>query len=189
MKSITNTTREAVSSPALGFLAALCPEVQEVQGQHELVASELLPTKMDRQRDAFEKLGFVFGAPVAGDNLFQEAKLPAGWTKRRTDHPMWSEIVDAQGRVRVSIFYKAAFYDREAFMRLASRYRIDASYDDGPISVEVKDGDKVIWTSEVVTCEPSKAYDTRQALRAQAATWLDENRPNHEDPILAWEAP
>jgi predicted secreted protein len=30
---------------------------------------------------------------------------------------MWSYIVDDEGTQRVAIFYKAAFYDRDAFMR------------------------------------------------------------------------
>ena len=38
---------------------------------------------------------------------------------------MWSHIVDAEGRKRVAVFYKAAFYDRRADMRLEPRYTID----------------------------------------------------------------
>lgn len=35
---------------------------------------------------------------------------------------MWSYLVDELGRRRGAIFYKAAFYDRDAFMRLESHY-------------------------------------------------------------------
>jgi hypothetical protein len=44
--------------------------------------------------------------------------LPDGWQKRATDHDMWSELVDADGVVVASMFYKAAFYDRRAFLRM-----------------------------------------------------------------------
>jgi hypothetical protein len=44
--------------------------------------------------------------------------LPPGWKVVPTDHSMWSDLVDAKGEKRASIFYKAAFYDRDAFIRI-----------------------------------------------------------------------
>lgn len=95
-------------------------EGMEAAGQSQLVASTVLPRKTqnpDTDED-FEALGFTFGASVQGDELFREATLPEGWTKQATDHSMWSEVVDTRGIRRVSVFYKAAFYDRDAFMRI-----------------------------------------------------------------------
>jgi hypothetical protein len=87
----------------------------EAAGQRQLVASSVLPR--DRGGDAeYEALGFVFGAVV--DDLFQQATLPLGWSKRGTDHDMHSEVLDERGIPRAGVFYKAAFYDRKASMNL-----------------------------------------------------------------------
>jgi hypothetical protein len=94
-------------------------EAQEKQGQAQLVASEMLPTRVLHCTDAdFAALGFRFGAPDPGDPMFRPATLPEGWKKVSSDHDMWSYVVDTLGRRRVAIFYKAAFYDRSAHMRV-----------------------------------------------------------------------
>ena len=125
MSDITNTTRQMqnpsrqrdllteamVTGSAETFITG-----QERAGQHELVHSDRLPTACDKA--AFEALGFTFGDPDPDDPLFMPATLPEGWTKKATDHSMGSVIVDPLGRERVSIFYKAAFYDRKAHMNL-----------------------------------------------------------------------
>jgi hypothetical protein len=72
------------------------------------------------ERQKFLDLGFTFGDPVPGDPLFQQATLPEGWSKQPTDHSMWTKIVDDRGVERVEVFYKAAYYDRSAFMRLTN---------------------------------------------------------------------
>lgn len=124
---IDNTTRRMQEDPAEGLLllgesmvtgspAAFIAN-QERQGQRQIVASELLPA--DHGDDApWLALGFTFGEPVPGDTLFVNATLPDGWEKRATDHSMGSVIVDTLGRERVSVFYKAAWYDRKADMHL-----------------------------------------------------------------------
>lgn len=92
-------------------------ERQEAQGQRSLVSSDTLPASMGPDgRAQLEAAGVKFGDSVEGGRLFVYAELPPGWQKRATDHSMWSELVDETGRVRASIFYKAAFYDRDAFM-------------------------------------------------------------------------
>lgn len=97
-------------------------ERQEARGQRDLVASETLPTRLgvfrenaERDRRTLCLAGVKFLGPT-DDPLFQRVELPAGWTKRKTDHHMWSELVDADGDVVASIFYKAASYDRDAFL-------------------------------------------------------------------------
>ncbi len=95
-------------------------EAQEAQGQRQLVASQQLPANGDWE--GLEKLGVKRGDPVEGDELFVNAELPEGWEKRSTDHSMWSEIVNEKGDKVASIFYKAAFYDRDAFIRLAEQW-------------------------------------------------------------------
>lgn len=104
-------------------------EKMEAEGQKQLVESASLPIKInnhgaDKERDhqAMVRWGIVFGKPEKGEKLFVQATLPANWKKVPTDHSMWSHVVDDKGRERISIFYKAAFYDREAFMNVQPRY-------------------------------------------------------------------
>jgi hypothetical protein len=127
-----NAPRNTSAHPLLNALAGMEAHLrtgdstnmvleQEAQGQTELVNSEVLPTRINSPHGVDVKaklteLGFKFGNVV--DDLFQEVTLPAGWKKVATDHSMWSKVVDDQGRERISIFYKAAFYDRDAFMNV-----------------------------------------------------------------------
>ena len=96
-------------------------EAMEAAGQSELVLSDCIPTQtMYCTDDDLVALGFTLGAALPNDPLFRAASLPDGWSKRATDHDMWSEIVDEHGTVRVSMFYKAAFYDRRAHLFIKS---------------------------------------------------------------------
>lgn len=119
--TIENTSKRSPIAHMVGILSEGQNDYivgMEAKGQRELVASSSLPNELQRpDTDAdFEALGFTFGAET--DELFREATLPDGWSKQGSDHDMWSYIVDADGVRRVAIFYKAAFYDRRAFMRL-----------------------------------------------------------------------
>ena len=128
MNEIQNTTQFIKDGGAYLLLAqAMGGETpdqiigdMEASGQRQLVASQQLPTNTRGTDAEFEALGFAFGDPAQGDPMFRAATLPPGWTKRASDHDMWSYIDDELGRERVSIFYKAAFYDRSAFMDLTS---------------------------------------------------------------------
>lgn len=105
--------RAPLKDDSANFLVASSPggiEAQEAQGQEQFVLSDQMP--VDCPRSELEQLGFVFGEVI--DDLFVQASLPPGWKKIATDHDMWSSIVDETGMKRVSIFYKAAFYDRRA---------------------------------------------------------------------------
>ncbi len=188
---IENTTATAFGEPRLGILMAFpgAIEASERAGQVQLVASTQLPVKMQGQREQFEAVGFVFGAPVKGDSLFCAATLPAGWEKRGSDHAMWSYIHDDKGRCRVEVFYKAAFYDRDAFMRLAARYRVRAEWgtDDRSLYVSVMDGETEIHRTETVTSETRVDYGDGERLRGAAREWLDANRPGWGDPVKSWE--
>ena len=121
-RAIDSGNPAAVSAAARGDLAnailAATPggiEAQEAQGQRDLCASgQRLPKRMDRT--AVEAMGIKIGADA--DELFVYAELPEGWQIKPTDHSMWSDLVDAAGKKRAAIFFKAAFYDRKAFMRV-----------------------------------------------------------------------
>ena len=189
--SVTNTNKDTTSIALAAMLGASgIIEAQEVQGQRELVRSSVLPAEF-RHRAAFERLGFTFGEPVAGDSLFVNATLPPGWTRQGSDHAMWSYLLDDKGRRRVSVFYKAAFYDRDARMSLDQRYKIGRDYDapENVSVVRVKDHDgTVLWESERVTIPAGeKRWNTDDRLEAQAHEWLTANRPAWRDVIAAWD--
>lgn len=101
-------------------------EGQEAAGQKKFVASQNLP--IDCPHQALESLGFIFGGST--NDLFVRVQFPEGWTKKATEHSMYSDLLDAKGRQCGSIFYKAAFYDRRASMQLLQRYRPGYTYDE-----------------------------------------------------------
>jgi hypothetical protein len=65
-----------------------------------------------------EALGIELLAHHEDDPLFRRVRLPEGWGFRYTDHSMWTDLVDDNGKKRAGIFYKAAFYDRRASIQL-----------------------------------------------------------------------
>ena len=102
-----------------GFAGSI--ERMEAQGQRQIVNSTVLPTRINHgSEDELTALGFKLGDKVDGDPLFRHADLPPGWKRQGSDHSMWSHIVDDLGRKRINIFYKAAFYDRDAFIGVNS---------------------------------------------------------------------
>jgi hypothetical protein len=111
-------------------------EQMERDGQQQLVSSDRLPVDTHRTDAEFEALGFTFGDPDPGDPIFRPATLPEGWRREGSDHAMWSHLVDGLGRKRAGVFYKAAFYDRSAHMRLdslAHYVTCAVEYDEGPV--------------------------------------------------------
>src|ERR1035441_3439422 len=88
-------------------------ENQERDGQRQLVNSDQLPTRAEAQV-VYEAVGFPCGERDAGAPMFRPATLPPGWSRKGSDHAMWSYLVDELGRERAGIFYRAAFYDRSA---------------------------------------------------------------------------
>lgn len=101
---------------AMGGMDHMAAE-DESNGQKQLVHSDRLPSRVLHGTDAdFEAMGLSFGEPDPQDPLFRPASLPGGWSKQPTDHYMWSTIVDDEGRERGRVFYKADFWDRDAFM-------------------------------------------------------------------------
>lgn len=128
MKRVTNTTEEAKNSPIVGLVNAMNIEAQEQAGQRQLVNSCQLPSKWNHKnwatlKEQYTKMGIkVIETSKGDDTLFMDVELPNGWKKKGTDHSMWNELLDDKGRVRASIFYKAAFYDRDAHINFDRRF-------------------------------------------------------------------
>ena len=188
----TRITPAALSALVAGdmdnFLVALMHggiEAQEKRGQSALVNSAMLPVQA--QWDQLTQIGIVRGDPV--DDLFVNVTLPAGWTKRATEHDMWSDLLDEQGRKRAAIFYKAAFYDRSAHMTLNRRYSAyqrpvnDGDFS-GPRHGIVLDQDTVIWQTEQQVAY--KDWPAMDAVEKQANAWLDKRYPDWRNPLAYW---
>ena len=114
-RKVTNTSQTEVNPQWVMGGNPNAIEAQEARGQEELVNSDQLPVDV---RGDKASLPIELGPPSSNDPLFCRATLPDGWSKRPTDHAMWSELVDDKGVVRAMIFYKAAFYDRSAHMTI-----------------------------------------------------------------------
>jgi hypothetical protein len=99
-------------------------EDQELQGQRHLCSNRdimQLPVEANGIGDAhseYKKMGIEVIKNSAGDNLFYDVKIPKGWTLEASDHAMWSYLKDETGKERAQVFYKAAFYDRKAFVNI-----------------------------------------------------------------------
>ena len=171
--------QEAVTStqlPAQGTPGAYRHVREEEQGEHDL---------------AWEETGIEFG-DLDGSELFRDAKLPAGWKQRPTDHHMWNEVVDDRGRVRASYFYKAEFYDRDAFINLKRRFQVTNALleDEALLQMEGTDADTVVFQTRTENLGPRPEtreerlvwYDTKEAanklLLRECEAWLDERYPD-----------
>lgn len=168
---------------------------QEKRGQQQMVHSDVLPRECPREQ--LEALGFQFGDPV--DDLFVAVTMPHGWKKVPTEHQMHSDLVDDKGRKRGGIFYKAAFYDRRADMRLVHRFTADSEpvggwqegYDrEGPWVGVVRDQGAVIWQTEPSSAtEEVPKWELTRRLRLYADEWLAEHYPDWKDPLAYWDEP
>ena len=202
MKKPRNTNEETQFQPVRLLLGAMVMgssraiEHQEAQGQRELVNSESLPVRMNGGKPILESLGFKFGKHD-GKDLFIECEMPTGWKKVGTDHSMWSNLLDDKGRVRANIFYKAAFYDRDAFMHLIGRYSVRKKYDNNGIStaVEVLDSNTSIYSIDIPPPLPENSdretrlarYKEDDELVAKATAWITERYPDWNNPAAYWE--
>ena len=202
-KSAPKNTARPTPEDALGLIVDAmfvgnddAIELQEVRGQCELVNSTTLPTDMGRSPDydpraILKAAGVKFGEIASGDPMFRHVELPPGWKKIPTDHSMWSSLVDDKGRVRGSIFYKAAFYDRSAHMRLDTRYGVAFDYKrsetEGVGVSNVTDCGKVIFSAEPIPTNKERSWETSQAANLLAMEWLDAQYPDWRNPGAYWD--
>lgn len=187
------TTPAALGALANGdtenFIAASTPggiEAQEARGQKELVASQTLPKNCPKEQ--LEKLGFIFGNVT--DDIFIEVEFPKGWSKKATDHSMWSDLLDEKGRKRGGIFYKAAFYDRSAHMDLNCRYSSGNNYDlENAVQTQVFDNGEVIFETEIIESDrrSNEYFDNQDKLIAKARKHIKDNYPDFANPLAYWD--
>ena len=149
-------------------------------------------------RVQYEKIGITIISE--DDDLFWNVKLPDGWEIKATDHPMWNEVIDDKGRKRITFFYKAAFYDRDAFSNLQTRFQLDVTHTADPnsdydvwrasdIQGMVKDGDKIIYQTECIPAVKDYAEEDaiKKKLWEEIRTFMDKNWPEYKDVYAYWE--
>jgi hypothetical protein len=137
---------------------------QEAAGQQEIVHSDVIPTRLiGCSEDDLTVLGFELGDQIEGDPLFRQATLPAGWSREGSEHAMGSYIVDGDGYRRCSIFYKAAFYDRDANLSLQTVYSYVGTCLSKKTVPQVK-GDWATRDAVLEALERHRAYNAENAV-------------------------
>lgn len=162
-------------------------ERQEAEGQRQMASSfRTLPKDMDRA--PAETFGFKFGEDA--DDIFVNVIAPEGWSIRPTEHSMWSDIIDDKGRKRGSIFYKAAFYDRNAHGSWECRYRVENEYGAGHRPVEIKAVDtatgELLFSETVPPGDDEGRYEREDAAGKVVADKLAERFPDYRDVTAYW---
>lgn len=204
---VTDTRSLYMENPELGLLGMFEDQRpgrkpmqfiadMESQGQRELVNQTTQLPKQGSDDPAWEKMGVMFGDVVPNDPIFRKVELPAGWKLRPTDHAMWNDLLDDQGRVRGKMFYKAAFYDRSANIRAETRYGMDREYKvkddyDSPRREVAKDfaTGKVLFASDFLeqpTRYTEESAAAEDAARKKVLDWLDTNRPDWKNAAAYW---
>jgi len=169
-----------------------------------------LPVKINAHGDALEAANAMiksWGLELQGTKLFCTVEAPEGWEVVRTDHHLWTHLLDDLGRRRMTIFYKSAFYDTDAFLNVCPRFRVFHSYGyefgDEKHRILITDGNKRIWSGrpflspdcpeelERGSQEIRDWYDARDAKMKErvdaAREILLRHHPYADQPIEAWE--
>jgi hypothetical protein len=205
-KKITNTTREVAERPEIALMemmfsgdSSAAIKLTEARGQRELVNAAVLPTDGLVPHAIWEAMGIKIGDPVAGDEMFTNVTLPAGWAKRPTDHALWSDLIDSKRRKRASIFYKAAFYDRSASVIPTVRFEVSRDVDRKDyrevVQYRVFDSGSVVFSGgalPIPRINGKPVWKATARLQKQAMdeckTWLDDHGyQDFENPTAYWE--
>lgn len=172
-------------------------EREERRGQLGLAAANRLPADMSPDdRKTLEAWGVQFGERLPGvDRIFLACTLPPGWLIAPTDHAMWSRLLDDRGRLRATIFFKAAPYDYHAHMETLRRFKATARGAGGgtgglweePIQGVALDGEEAIFTTTPQKASVENYTETKDALRKEAETYLDTRYPDWRNPLAYWD--
>ena len=149
-------------------------------------------------RQQYERMGITIVEEY--DDLFWSVALPEGWRIEATDHSMWNNLFDDKGRKRANFFYKAAFYDRDAFINFDTRYHVTVDHiadvrsdyeiwANSDYQGTVKDGEEVIFSTECVPVTGNYYGDNKikDNLRMQLDKYMEENYPNYKNINEYWD--
>lgn len=149
-------------------------------------------------KQQYGKMGIVIVNEY--DDLFWDVELPNGWEIKATDHSMWNNLFDNKGRNRANFFYKAAFYDRLAFINFETRFHIcvdhiadsDADYEvwkNSDYQGIIRDGETIIFSTECVPSTGDYWEDdkVKNNLKERLEEYMDEHYPNYKDINSYWD--
>jgi hypothetical protein len=166
-------------------------ERQEAAGTQAFAASDRLPldgSSNPNDQQYLQALGFTLGDPI--DDLFRHARLPQGWRKQPSpEDSRTTLLLDAQGRKRGYVWYKAAWYDQSAYMVLSRRYRKQVDQYKTPTRRQIghdQATDAMLWHSAEYAREDYKASERYEQ---EANDWLDAHYPDWHSPVAYWDAP
>lgn len=153
---------------------------------------------MNWTRVQYEKMGIKIIDTY--DDLFWNVQLPDGWEIRATDHTMWNELIDNKGKKRATFFYKAAFYDRDAFTNFQTRFQVGVDHTADPSSDyevwcksdyigTVKDGEEIIYKTDLVAATGDYSEDdkVKKVLWDELEDYMSKNYPDYKDINAYWE--
>lgn len=205
-------------------------ENQEKRGQRMVVANQRLPQKAHKScvpdeyifngiedgmswkereeivsrnnceytKSQYEKMGIEIVSEY--DDLFYNIKLPDGWEIKATDHSMWNELFDDKGRKRADFFYKAAFYDRNAFINFDTRFHLSVNHiadrsedyevwSKSDFQGKIKDGQAIIFETKPEKCTGDYQADKaiEDVLRKELISYMEEHYPDYKDINAYWD--
>ena len=186
-------------------------ENQEKRGQQMVVEYRRLPKATNHcsgyhkhddfefTKAQYEKMGIKIIDEY--DDLFWNVQLPEGWEIKATSHTMWNDLIDDKGRKRASFFYKAAFYDRDAFINFDTRYTtcVDHTADYAEVGYEewrksptighIKDCEEVIYST--ATKDSFDDYgmqdNVEKAIQEELENYMVEHYPDYKDVNAYWD--
>lgn len=155
--------------------------------------------KIEFVKQQYERMGIKI--IKQDDNLFYSVELPEGWNTKSTDHHMWNNLFDNKGRRRADFFYKAAFYDRDAFINFNCRYGFtilpfdnyesNASYEERkfkPWKLFLTDnGKRIKELKEIIPTTDEEYYRVDEVLGKIGRAYLEDNYPNWQDINAYWD--
>lgn len=186
-------------------------ENQEKRGQKMVVEYRRLPkvtngcsniyikrNDFEFTKAQYEKMGIKVIDEY--DDLFWNVQLPDGWKIEATSHPLWNDLIDDKGRKRASFFYKAAFYDRDAFINFDTRYtiRVDHTADYAEVGYEawcksptigyVKDCGEIIHSTATKDSfdDFSKQDEVEESTKEELENYMAEHYPDYKDVNAYW---
>lgn len=177
-------------------------ENQERQAQRSMVGSQRLPRMVQfglRYGLTWDAICATWGMTVGGefDDLFNYVTLPAGWQIVASDHSMWTQLADEQGRARALIFYKGAFYDRRAHIVIQPRHYWNEDFESDAPNVLAQVWDRGVFPPAIIfeagKAERKDRMDYSPEFQAQsnamekaAREYLATNFPDHYNPLAYW---
>lgn len=160
----------------------------EKTGQRDFNRLSILPVRSETAWETLTRWGVQNVGPNE-DKLFYDVILPEGWKKEASeDSAYYSYLLDDRGLRRAQIFYKASFWDRDAFISPNHRFYCGQDY-------ATRESDDTIYSApavidrgrDVIVAKFSVvqlAYQNGVAGVVMGDNFYFEPQPNEKDVII-----